>query len=304
MSTTNFKLSFITVNYNGFADTRDLLLSIISAKFTFTYEVIVIDNGSKEDEYSFLKEEFPCIKGRYLPTNLGFAGGNNVGLQMTNAEFLFFVNNDTFFPSDANKQILEMLNFMEQKLYVGGITPKIMYTEPKNLIQFAGCTSLSKITLRNKQIGYQEWDKGQYDRNSEIPYMHGAAMLVPHRVIRDVGMMSELFFLYYEELDWSCQIRKKYQLFYFAGAHIYHKESASTGADSPLKIFYLTRNRLLFAYRNRYGIFRILSILYLVAIANPIKICKFMGMGKWKHLRATWLGMLSASRLFVKNNRS
>ncbi|MGA6119719.1 glycosyltransferase family 2 protein [Sphingobacterium anhuiense] len=296
-----YKLSFITVNYNGLEDTRALLQRINSISFSFLFEVIVIDNGSAQDEFALLKAEFPFITGCYSPVNLGFAGGNNVGIRMSQGDFLYFINNDTLLPMEANTQILAMLAFFEQNPEVGGITPKIKYVEPPEMIQFAGCTPLSKITLRNKQIGYREIDKGQYNRNIQIPYLHGAAMLLPRDVVDQIGLMPEAYFLYYEELDWCYQITKRYQLYYFAEACIYHKESASTGVDSPFKTFYLTRNRLLFAYRNSSGMTRILSLMYLLLIANTSKMCSFMLNGKWKHIHAMWSATRAAFKLFKSN---
>ncbi|WP_448137073.1 glycosyltransferase family 2 protein [Sphingobacterium siyangense] len=304
MTSEPYKISFITVNYNGLADTISLLESILNARLSFAYEVIVIDNGSLKDEYSLIKHQFPNIKGYYNRMNLGFAGGNNLGLEIATGEFIYFLNNDTLLPNDADNEILAMLEVFALDSRVGGISPKIMYYHPNGMIQFAGCTPLTSITLRNKQIGYREQDRGQYNNCAEIPYLHGAAMVVPNRIIREIGVMSELFFLYYEELDWSCRINKKYKLVYFAGAHIFHKESASTGQDSPLKTFYLTRNRLLFAYRNRSGINRILAVFYLIWIANSIRLIKFVFWGKWRHVGAVCSGTWSGIKLFSKKNLS
>ncbi|WP_394676688.1 glycosyltransferase family 2 protein [uncultured Sphingobacterium sp.] len=299
-----YKISFITVNYNGLADTISLLESILNARLSFAYEVIVIDNGSLKDEYSLIKHQFPNIKGYYNRMNLGFAGGNNLGLEIATGEFIYFLNNDTLLPKNGDSEILAMLEVFALDSRVGGISPKIMYYQPKGMIQFAGCTTLTSVTLRNKQIGYRETDRGQYNNCAEIPYLHGAAMLVPNRIIKEIGVMSELFFLYYEELDWSCRINKKYKLVYFADAHIFHKESASTGQDSPLKIFYLTRNRLLFAYRNRSGIDRILAVFYLIGIVNSTKLIKFVFFGKWRHVGAVCSGTWSGIKLFSKKNLS
>lgn len=299
-----YKISFITVNYNGLADTISLLESILNARLSFAYEVIVIDNGSLKDEYSVIKHQFPNIKGYYNRLNLGFAGGNNLGLEIATGEFIYFLNNDILLPKDADSEILAMLEVFALDSRVGGISPKIMYHQPKGMIQFAGCTPLTSVTLRNKQIGYRETDRGQYDTTIEIPYLHGAAMLVPNRIIKEIGMMSDLFFLYYEELDWSCRINKKYKLVYFAAAHIYHKESASTGRDSPLKTFCLTRNRLLFAYRNRSGINRILAVFYLIGIANSTRLIKFVFSGRWRHVGAVCSGTWSGIKLFSKKNLS
>ncbi|RZF59437.1 glycosyltransferase family 2 protein [Sphingobacterium corticibacterium] len=302
MSTPYVDISFITVNYNGIQHTADLLKSIFTKNFSFSYEVIVIDNGSNSNEFEALRIKYPEIQGKYHTKNLGFAGGNNLGIDLAHGEYLYFLNNDTLLPEEADDQLAAMFDFCRHHPQVGGLSPKIMYNSPSDLIQFAGSTPLSMITLRNKQIGYKEQDRGQYNTLQEIPYMHGAAMFVPRRVIEHVGSMPELYFLYYEELDWSCQISTSYKLYYYPDAYIYHKESVSTGIDSPLKTFYLTRNRLLFAFRNRRGTTRVLSIFYLMTIASPLKMLKFIVQGKWQQVVSVWSGFLSGISLIRANS--
>ncbi|MDZ7845886.1 MAG: hypothetical protein U5L96_03410 [Owenweeksia sp.] len=105
--------------------------------------------------------------------------------------------------------------------------------------------------IRNQTRGWMEEDKGQYDQIAPTAYIHGAAMMISKKVLEEVGPMYEDYFLYYEELDWSERIRKAgYELLYRGHAKVYHKESVSTGVNSPLKLYYLNRNRLLFARRN------------------------------------------------------
>ena len=192
MSTPYVDISFITVNYNGIQHTADLLESIFTKNFAFSYEVIVIDNGSNLNEFEALKIKYPAIQGKYHPKNLGFAGGNNLGIESARGNYLYFLNNDTLLPKDVENQIEAMLDFCQHHLQVGGLSPKIMYNNPPKLIQFAGSTPLSTITLRNKQIGYKEQDRGQYNTIREIPYMHGAAMIVPRRVLEQLGTTPEL----------------------------------------------------------------------------------------------------------------
>ena len=116
-------------------------------------------------------------------------------------------------------------------------------------------------------IGCGEEDHGQYDTPHSTPYAHGAAMMVKREVIDKAGMMPEYYFLYYEELDWSMMIRRAgYDIWYEPACTIYHKESQATGQNSPLKSYYMTRNRLLFAKRNISSPQRYLTYCYLIAI--------------------------------------
>ena len=147
------------------------------------------------------------------------------------------------------------------------VSPKIKFSWGNNPIQFAGYTPLSKITLRNHSIGYGESDNGQYNTAHPTPYAHGAAMMVKREVIEKAGLMPECYFLYYEELDWSMMIRRAgYDIWYEPACTIYHKESQTTGQNSPLRTYYITRNRLLFVKRNNPNVTRYLSYLYLIGI--------------------------------------
>ena len=276
------KLSFIIVNFNGMSDTLELIDSVYKANLKFSHEIIVIDNGSKNNEFEAIKMRYPSIKGLYHTENLGFAGGNNLGIDIAVGDYFYFINNDTLLPQEASAEIAGMMTFLTMHPWVGGLSPKILFDEPENTLQFAGSTPLTKLTLRNKQLGYGELDKGQYDELKPIPYLHGAAMMLPKQVIQRVGKMPAFYFLYYEELDWSVTIRQSYELFYYPGAHIYHKESASTGRDSPLKMFYLSRNRIIFAARNCKGSDKVFALIYLVFLA-----------GMWQALKLTIQGQLT-----------
>ena len=263
------ELSIITVNYNGFADTVQLIESI-QTHLAIPYELIVVDNGSMADEADMLKHQFPNIKVIRSDRNLGFAGGNNLGIEHATADFLLFINNDTYVKDNS---FIHLVERMKKEPILGGISPKILFADQEKLIQFAGYTPLSSITLRNRLIGFKEKDTGQYDHPISTPYLHGAAMLIRREAIEKVGGMPEIYFLYYEELDWSVQLRRAgYRLEYNPAAVVCHKESSSVGQESPLKAFYMTRNRLLFAKRNLSSFHRFLSIAYQISLALPKRV--------------------------------
>ena len=263
------ELSIITVNYNGFADTVQLIESI-QTHLAIPYELIVVDNGSMADEADMLKHQFPNIKVIRSDRNLGFAGGNNLGIEHATADFLFFINNDAYVKDDSFTHLVER---MKKEPILGGISPKILFADQEKLIQFAGYTPLSPVTLRNRLIGFKEQDSGQYDHPISTPYLHGAAMLILREAIEKVGGIPEIYFLYYEELDWSVQLRRAgYRLEFNPSAVVYHKESSSVGQESPLKAFYMTRNRMLFAKRNLSSFHRFLSIAYQISLALPKRV--------------------------------
>jgi GT2 family glycosyltransferase len=263
-------ISIITINYNGLEDTCALIESI---PFNDNMEVIVVDNASKNLEAEAIARRYPQVKVIQSDKNLGFAGGNNLGILSAHGKYLFLVNNDTVF-KDFNIQVL--IDSMESSSTIGIVCPKIRFAWDNNPIQYTGYTPLSRITIRNRAIGFGENDHGQYDTAHPTPYAHGAAMLIRRDAIDKVGLMPECYFLYYEELDWSMMFtRAGYQIWYEPTCTIYHKESQTTGQNSPLRTYYLTRNRLLLVRRNPQSFNKPLAYLYLIGIVAVRDILKY-----------------------------
>lgn len=265
-------LSIITVNYNGYADTCALIDTIPFSALPL--EVIVVDNGSVRDEAGLIARRYPQVRTIRSEKNLGFAGGNNLGIQASKGQYIYLINNDTELVG-GERMLQSLINRLESSPETGVVCPKIRFAWADNPIQFAGYTELSPITLRNRSIGFNEPDRGQYDTPHPTPYAHGAAMMLKREVISKAGLMPECYFLYYEELDWSLIIRHAgYEIWYDPAATIYHKESQTTGQNSPLRTYYICRNRLLFVRRNVHGITKPLTYAYLllgVALRDLLK---------------------------------
>ena len=281
-------ISIITINYNGLNDTCALIETIPNND---KLEVIVVDNASKnqEAEADTISKKYPYVKVIKSEKNLGFAGGNNLGIKAARGKYLFFINNDTLF-KDFNIQAL--IDRLESSPTIGVVCPKIRFAWGNNPIQFTGYTPLSKITVRNQSIGFGEEDKGQYDAPHPTPYAHGAAMLIKQEAIEKTGLMPECFFLYYEELDWSMMFtRAGYQIWYEPQCTIYHKESQSTGQNSPLRTYYMVRNRLLLVKRNWDGLTKYVTYAYLIGVVGVRDFLKYVLTGKWELVRATFRGI-------------
>lgn len=287
-----YRLSVITVNYNGLRDTCALLDHL-----TFDHndtEVIVVDNGSANNEAETIASRYANVKCIRSERNLGFAGGNNLGIRHAQGKYLFFVNNDTEVSMNDIDMLIKRIDTSE---HIGIVCPKIRFFYGDRHIQYAGFTPMSRITCRNRGIGYDEADIGQYDTPRETAFAHGAAMMARRDTVNKVGLMPECYFLYYEEMDWSMMMKRNgYQIWYEPSATVYHKESQSTGANSPLKTYYLTRNRLLFIKRNSEH-FRLLSYLYMICFVATRDILKNILCAKPKLAQATIKGVID----FLKN---
>ncbi len=280
-------ISIITINYNGLKDTCALLDSIPPSE---NLEIIVVDNASREDEATHISQRYPHVTVVRSQENLGFAGGNNLGIKAAHGQYLFFVNNDTEIPEPQDiDKLIERFSASDR---IGVVCPKIRFFWDHRPIQFAGYTPLSKITMRNRSIGFGEQDQGQYEHPHPTPYAHGAAMLVKREALEKTGLMPECYFLYYEELDWSVMFRRAgYELWYDPACTIYHKESQTTGQASPLRTFYITRNRLLFAKRNMAIPVRWLTYSYLIGVVAMRDMIKQLMLKRLDLLKATFSGI-------------
>jgi GT2 family glycosyltransferase len=265
--TTEPVISLITINYKQAAVTCDLLESTRALTYP-AIEVIVVDNGSKDDIAERIQQgNYPNVVLVKSLENLGFSGGNNLGIQHARGDYYFFLNNDTIVTPDLLEQLL--IPF-EENPGVGVVCPKIRFHDEPAIIQYAGYHPLNKYTGRTWPVGLMELDRGQYDQSGPTWFAHGAAMLVSRSVLERAGSFDNSFFLYYEELDWSSRIRRAgFQIYYQAKALIYHRESMSVGKANQLKVYYHTRNRLWFMRRNVSGLPLRIFYLYYFLLALP-----------------------------------
>lgn len=293
------RISVISVNYNGLHLTCAMVESL-RRHVTQPLEIVVVDNGSARDEAALLRERYPDIKVLRSERNLGFAGGNNLGFTAATGDYLLLLNNDTEVEDDTLHYLCQTL---DGDPAIGAVCPKIRFFDPPRHVQFAGYTPLTRITLRNALVGFGMPDDGSYDTPHDTPYAHGAAMMVRRETLEKAGPMPEIYFLYYEELDWSVRIRQQgRRIAYDPRCTVFHKESATTGQLSPLRTYYLTRNRLLFAWRNLRGAARICSIAYQLCIATPKSAVSALAHGRGDLAKAALRG--AAGFFSLKNKKA
>ena len=241
-------VSIITLNYNQTEATCAFLESTRCLQYP-RYEVLVCDMASVSDPApQVLAGNYPHTRLLKSKENRGFAGGNNWGMKQANGSFYFIVNNDTEVTPDLLDKLIQP--FYNDPL-IGVTCPKIKYFNNPDIIEYAGFNPMNVYTGRTTSIGLKEEDKGQYNESRPTSAAHGCAMMVKKEVVDKVGMFAEKFFLYYEEWDWSARIiRAGFKIWYTSDAEIYHKESLTVGKANPIKVYYHTRNRILYMRRN------------------------------------------------------
>ncbi len=283
-------ISIITLNYNQTEATCAFLESARLLDYP-NYEILVCDMASASDPSPSIPEgKYPHSILLKSKKNLGFAGGNNWGMRQAKGEYLFIVNNDT----EVTPNLLTNLvrPFLENE-EIGVTCPKIKYFSNPNVIQYAGFNAMNVYTGRVTSIGLMEEDLGQYDLSKFTSGAHGCAMMVKREILERVGMFAEKFFLYYEEWDWSARIlRAKYKIWYAADAVIYHKESLTVGKYNPIKVYYHTRNRILYMRRNssffQFAVFSVIFIFFVV----PKTFIHYFLKKKFIHLKYFFKGIM------------
>lgn len=280
-------VSIISINYNGLQYTLQLLESLRQVSYP-NLEVIIVDNASQEDP-SEVESLYPEATLLRSPQNLGFAGGNNLGIDVAKGQYYLLLNNDT----EVDPGFLEpLVTTLEENEKIGAVSAKLIFHHSPGILQYAGSTPINPFTGRGKSIGFGEQDSAYFSRTEPTARAHGAAMLLPARVVQEIGKMPEMYFLYYEEMDYCAMIKNAgYEIWYVGSSKVWHKESMAVGRDTPLKTYYLTRNRLLYLRRNVHGPVLWLSIAYFCSIAAPKNLLQLALKRRYDLLNAYWRGM-------------
>lgn len=289
-------VSIITINYNGWQDTCELIDSLKRYE-TYPYEVIVVDNASQGDDVQCLRSAYPDARVVASDRNLGFAGGNNLGYRYASGNYLFFLNNDMLIKSPFLAPLVHRL----QEGDYAGVSPCIHFLYKPGQIQYYGYRDMTRITLRHTTEPFDTAHVEEFIKPAQTEVLHGGAMMFRREAIEKVGLMTEAYFLFYEEFDWSRRFREAgYKLFYEPSSNVYHKESMTIKPKTPLRNYYLTRSRIIFARRNNKGVSCFLSCLYLVLISAPHKILNYVRRGNWNMISSVWKGTFTG--LFAKIN--
>ncbi|MCL4310760.1 MAG: glycosyltransferase family 2 protein [Actinomycetota bacterium] len=189
--------------------------------------------------------------------NLGFAGGNNVGIRCVFARdenaYFWLLNNDTVIKSDALQCLVSVAEDDES---VGIIGSKILFYHNPDVIQAAGGGVLFPLIGRFKYVGGRKRDGDYWNRQFPISYVMGASMLIKGNVLKDIGLLASQYFLGWEETDFCTKaVRNGWKLGYACQSRVWHKNSATVGVNSASSDYYGTRNSIWFLRKyHRYAV--------------------------------------------------
>lgn len=257
------KVVCLVLNWNGAKYIGDTLTSLLQVDHPdCEYEVVVIDNDSTDNSVTLISDKYPKIKLLQNPTNMGYAAGNNQGINYAlsaGADFVWVVNSDI----TVDRTILTRFLEGATKYKTAGIFGCKIYFAPGfeyhkerysaaehgKVIWYAGGIIDWKNVIASHR-GVDQVDRGQYDIDLEVDFVTGAVMFLRRSVLERVGAFDPNYAFYYEEND-LCQraYHRGFKLMYLGLANAWHANAQSTGMGSPLQDYFISRNRLLFGMK-------------------------------------------------------
>lgn len=253
-------VSILIVNYNTRQLTLDCLRSVYASETEFTYEVIVIDNDSKDDSVQAIRLEFPLVKLIENTENIGFAKANNQGMEAAQGRYVLLLNSDTVIQRDT---LQTMVAFMDRNPITGASGCKIILPDgsldkackrgfPTPSASFYYAFGLSKLFPNEPR--FNQYQLGYLDPDQEYPVdcLVGAFMLVRRETIEQVGGLDETFFMYGEDVDWCYRIKQAgWGIHYYPRTMIVHYKGGSA-RRRPFKIIYEFHRAMILFHRKHY----------------------------------------------------
>ncbi len=246
-------VAVIILNWNGEKLLRQFLPQVLATTDSAVADVIVADNGSTDGSRALLASAFPQVKTLLFDKNLGFAGGYNRAIELTDYEFTVLLNSDV---APAARWVNTLHDFMTANPDTGACQPKILSYRNPQYFEYAGAAGgfidrNGYPYCRGRIFATVEQDKGQYDTPMEIFWATGAALMVRTELYRRVGGLDTDFFAHMEEIDlcWRILLAGA-RIMAVPAAVVYHLGGGSLPASNPRKTYLNFRNNLLLLHKN------------------------------------------------------
>jgi GT2 family glycosyltransferase len=236
----------VVLNWNGGEDTLAALESLSGV------ETVCVDNGSEDGSPDAIAARFPGVELIRTGVNLGFSGGNNVGIRRAlarGADWVLLLNNDAV----ADAGLPEALAAAAvARPDAGVLACKVFFADPPDVLMYAGGRVNLRLGYWGRQDGFGQRDDGRFDVLRDVDRATGAAMAVSRAAIERAGLLDESLFAYAEDTEWCLRIREAgFGVVFVPDAKVWHVGSASTGGlRSPTSMYYDTRNMIAVAERH------------------------------------------------------
>ncbi len=285
------KVVLVVLNWNKPDDTVECLESCRQIDYG-NFEIVVVDNHSTDDSARILKARFPDLQLIVNAENVGYAGGNNVGMRAAlerGADFVFLLNNDIVVDRSVLKELVQVA---KDHPSAGMLAPKVLYYDDRSLINSMG-TTMDWLRLRPRLGECNQKDGGPDTAPLRKDILVGCALLVRRGVIERIGMIDEEFFIFHEEADWCFRnLKAGSENLVVPRARIYHKASKTMREFSLLTHYYSSRNFLYMAMKNA-GAWQWTQVsagLVFLSLKN-LKLLTAGSLGDKKMARAFFLGV-------------
>lgn len=273
------KVVVVVLFLNNHEVTCDCLESVMTSRYE-NFEVIAVNNGPPDEGLERLREGFPAVTFISTGSNLGYAGGNNAGIDLamrSGAGFVWVLNNDTTVDPDALECLVEAAARYPD---AGIFNPKTYYHSHPDRLVF-GDIEWKKWKSNPKTIGQDQADHGQFDYPHEMEAADGASLFIRSSLIREIGAFDEWFFCYYEDSDFSLRAREHgWKIRFVPGARIRHRVGYTSVTESPLTSYYGKRNSMRCALNN-YPAY--LPVVFTLGIIKHV--ARNVSLGRYDHLR-------------------
>lgn len=289
-------VSIIITTYNRKQDIEKCLDSIFNNDYN-NIRIIVVDNASSDGTADFLEQKYGSkINLIKSDKNLMAGGGRNLGAESAKGEYLLFIDSDNIIDS---KMISELVTGMEKNKNAGMVGPLMYYLSDPKMIWWAGA-NINLWTSKTSYIGINEYDEGQYDDIMEVGHIPNV-FLVKKEIWDEIGGINEDYIMHYEESDLAERIKRKdAKLYRIPTAKTYHNIPASSdesgrnfGAESLERVYYTSRNRIIFIKRNASIIQYIFFCLFFLMPFSFFYITKYKGFKmKMKYLIGLMDGLI------------
>lgn len=239
----------VILNTNRRDDTLECLESLFRSRYT-NHQVVVLDNQSTDGSAAAIGEKYPQARVVALQENLGYAGNNNVGIQIAldmGADWVFVLNEDTLLDPECLPCLLEA---GESDPKIGIVGPMVYHFDEPQYIQSGG--GRLGPHWESLHIAKDELDRGQLKQNHDVQWISGCAILARRAAIEQAGMIDAAFFYFWEETEWCLRTGKAgWRIVHVPGAKLWHKGVQRNYHPKPSLFYYGTRNRLLMMRKHR-----------------------------------------------------
>lgn len=242
----NPTVTIIVLSWNRCAQLLDCLASLARLDYP-ARRVLVVDNGSRDGAPDAVRTRYPDTALIANDRNLGFTGGNNLGLAeacRAGSDYAWLLNDDAEVAPDTLRLLVDAAEAEPRAAIVG---PTVYFADRRDVVWSAG-GAIDWQRGSTRMLGIGERDSGQFGAAPRpVDFVTGCGLLVRLSAVAELGALDERFFAYYEETEWCVRVARAGRLvLHVPQAHMWHALTPTGRAASPLVHYYMTRNRLLF----------------------------------------------------------